>query len=154
NRSTGRRPTCSVRGASPRRARGETSPPLGGSSLRGKLPILFIGYYRYRRIWHGGARSNVVHRSWGLAGLASGHLVTAREAIERGPTVIRKLCTPFRLLLSTVLALGLIGVAVVPGQSEEKGLGRAQQIADLEKQIHELNRRLAELRKGPNGTNG
>src|SRR5689334_1851615 len=55
----------------------------------------------------------------------------------------------FRLQLCAVLTIGLAAVMAVPGQSDDKA-SREQQIADLEKQIQEANKKLADLRR----TNG
>ena len=65
--------------------------------------------------------------------------------------MINNKCCPFRLLVCVALTLGLFGLTVLPGQSEEQSSARQQQIADLEKQIQEMNKKLTELRKETNG---
>jgi photosystem II stability/assembly factor-like uncharacterized protein len=58
---------------------------------------------------------------------------------------------PFRLLLCVVLSIGLATVIAVPGHSDEKSSSREKEIADLEKQIQAMNKKLAELKQSSNG---
>jgi photosystem II stability/assembly factor-like uncharacterized protein len=53
----------------------------------------------------------------------------------------------FWLSLCGLALVGLLSVAAVPAQSEDKPADRAKEIADLEKQIQELTRKLNELKK-------
>src|SRR6516225_12463856 len=54
---------------------------------------------------------------------------------------------PFWLSLCGFALAGLLSVAAVPAQSEDKAPSRDKEIADLEKQIQELTRKLNELKK-------
>jgi photosystem II stability/assembly factor-like uncharacterized protein len=60
----------------------------------------------------------------------------------------------FRLLMCGLLAGALVALLAARTQSEEKAASnREREIAEIEKQIEQLNKRLAELR-GTNGANG
>jgi photosystem II stability/assembly factor-like uncharacterized protein len=59
--------------------------------------------------------------------------------------VIARKLAPFWLVLCGLAALGLVGIAAVPGAADEP-TERAQRIAELERQLAVLNEKLAELR--------
>jgi photosystem II stability/assembly factor-like uncharacterized protein len=60
--------------------------------------------------------------------------------------------TPFRLLLLAVLAVGAAALVALPGASgEEAAPAREQQLADIERQIHELEKKLDDLKKADGG---
>ena len=58
----------------------------------------------------------------------------------------------FRRLLGATLSLGLLSLAFLPHPSAAREPSRAQQIAEIEKQIAELSKKLEALRKQPTTT--
>src|SRR5262245_52197600 len=66
-------------------------------------------------------------------------------------TVHRRL---FHTLLTGTLATGLLALLAIPAHSQDKGVPRDKQIADLEQQIAELTKRIADLRQGEETTPG
>jgi photosystem II stability/assembly factor-like uncharacterized protein len=63
--------------------------------------------------------------------------------------VILRQRIPFWSLLAGLVAAGLLGVLAVPTPSAAEELTREQQIADLERQIQELTKRLTDLKALP-----
>src|SRR5271165_5634887 len=72
------------------------------------------------------------------------------SVLRRLPVLLRKRI-PFWPALCGFFAVGLLGVAAVPGPAEEPS-PRAQQIAQLEKQLAELKNKLVALKAADNGT--
>ena len=62
--------------------------------------------------------------------------------------MIHKQWASFRFLVFSLVAIGLLTVMAVPGRPEDKAVTREQQIADIEKQIGELSRKLATMKQG------